>query len=261
VTLDFELNGLPALVTGAASGIGRETARALAAAGAPVVCADLDGDGAAATADSIGPPAVAMALDTSDRAAVAAAVDSVVERFGRLEIMANIAGIISQGPSVDVTPEELERVLAVNLKGVIWGCQAAGRAMAARRSGSIVNMASGAVDSPAPGLLAYGVAKAGVVQATKAFAAELGPAGVRVNAIAPGFIVTAMTSRHFTNADGTVDEVRRDATFEPMRRMSPLGLIGDPADVAAAVRYLVSPAARFVTGQVIRPNGGVAMPG
>jgi 3-oxoacyl-[acyl-carrier protein] reductase len=202
-----------------------------------------------------------MALDVSNRAAVRAAVDEIVARFGRLDVMANIAGIITQGPSVDVTEEELDRIFAVNLKGVIWGCQAAGRVMAAQGSGSIVNMASGAVDSPAPGLLCYAVAKAGVVQTTKVFAAELGPSGVRVNAVAPGFIVTAMTGRHFTNADGTVDDERKEATIAPMSRMSPLGAIGEPDDVAHAVVYLASDASRFTTGQVLRPNGGVAMPG
>jgi 3-oxoacyl-[acyl-carrier protein] reductase len=100
-----------------------------------------------------------------------------------------------------------------------------------------------------------------VVQATKVFAAELGPAGVRVNAVAPGFIVTGMTGRHFTDADGTVDEDRKEATLAPMRAMAPLGMVGEPDDIAHAVVYLASDATRFMTGQVLRPNGGVAMPG
>jgi 3-oxoacyl-[acyl-carrier protein] reductase len=261
MTVTGALDGRVALVTGAASGIARASARQLAAAGATVVCADVNRAGADATATGIGATAEAIALDVSDRAAVHAAVDDVVARFGRLDVMANIAGIIIQGPSVDVTEAELARVISVNLNGVIWGCQAAGRVMAARGAGSIVNMASGAVDSPAPGLLCYAVCKAGVVQATKVFAAELGPAGVRVNAVAPGFIVTGMTGRHFTDADGTVDEDRKEATLAPMRAMAPLGMVGEPDDVAHAVVYLASDAARFMTGQVLRPNGGVAMPG
>jgi len=255
------LDGRVAIVTGAASGIGRASAVRLAAAGATVVCADVDGAGAAATASLIGSPASAVALDVSDRAAVHDAVADTVARLGRLDVMANIAGIITQGPSVDVTEDELDRIIAVNLKGVLWGCQAAGRAMAAQGSGSVVNMASAAVDSPAPGLLGYSICKAGVVQATKVFAAELGPSGVRVNAVAPGFIVTGMTSRHFTNADGSVDEACKEATLAPMRRMSPLATTGEPDDIAHAVVYLASDESRFMTGQVLRPNGGVAMPG
>ncbi len=257
----YNLAGRVAFVTGAASGIGRASVHRLAAAGAQVVCADLDSDGAAATAAWIGDAATAIGLDVASRSAVHEAVDDAAARLGRLDVMANVAGIITQGPSVDVTEAELHRIVAVNLEGVIWGCQAAARVMTAQGSGSVVNMASAAVDSAAPGLLCYSVCKAGVVQATKVFAAELGPSGVRVNAVAPGFIVTGMTSRHFTDAAGNVDEERKEATLAPMRRMSPLGMIGEPDDIAHAVVYLASDAARFVTGQVLRPNGGVAMPG
>jgi 3-oxoacyl-[acyl-carrier protein] reductase len=256
-----DLSGRVAIVTGAASGIGRASARLLAEAGADVVCADISGDGAQATATQLGPHASAAALNVADRDAVDALVTSTAERFGRLDVMANIAGIISTGPSTDVDPAELERILGVNLKGVIWGIQAAARVMARQGAGSIINMASGAVDVAAPQLLSYAVSKAGVVQATKTFAIELGPMGVRVNAVAPGFVETGMTGRHFTNPDGSIDPVKREATFAPMRQASPLGMVGEPEDIGHAVLYLASDASRFMTGQVLRPNGGVGMPG
>src|SRR5687768_14064173 len=132
--------------------------------------------------------------------------------------------------------------------------------MGGQGAGSIINMASGAMDEPAPVIVCYAIAKAGVAQLTKTLAREVGPSGVRVNAIAPGFIVTAMTGRHFTNADGTVDEARKAATLGPMARMAPLGRVGEPDDIAYAVLYLASDAGSFLTGQIIRPNGGVSMP-
>jgi 3-oxoacyl-[acyl-carrier protein] reductase len=151
-------------------------------------------------------------------------------------------------------------MLAVNLKGVLFGCQAAGRAMAAAGRGAIVNMSSAVVDRPAAGFGAYATTKAGVAQLTKTLAVELGPRGVRVNAIAPGVIVTAMTERHYTRADGTIDTDARAARLAALRSVSPLDAVGEPEDIAYAVRYLLSDAARFVTGQVFRVNGGAMMP-
>ncbi|HLG91532.1 MAG TPA: SDR family oxidoreductase, partial [Acidimicrobiales bacterium] len=134
------------------------------------------------------------------------------------------------------------------------------RQMVAQGSGSIVNMSSGAIDTPAPGLVCYAMAKAAVAQLTKTLAVEVGRKGVRVNAIAPGFVVTGMTSRHFVRPDGTVDEKARQALLEMMASRAALGRVGEPNDVAYAVLYLASDASSFVTGQVLRPNGGVGMP-
>lgn len=258
----FDLSGRVAVVTGAGSGIGRASARILADAGAAVVCADINEEAANETASAIeatGGKADARRVDVAHRAAVNDLIASAVARFGRLDVMCNIAGIMHDSAVLDTDEADLDRVLAVNLKGVFFGCQAAGRVMAEQGSGSIINMASGAIDTPAPRIACYAIAKAGVNQLTKTLALELGPRGVRVNAIAPGFVITGMTGRHFRLPDGSIDPERFEAATAPMRRASPLGVVGEPEDIAYAVLYLASDAARFVTGQTLRPNGGVTM--
>lgn len=259
-----DLTGRTAIVTGAGSGIGRASAVRMAEAGATVVCADWNGDAAEQTVTLIKEAsghATAASVDVSDRDQVGALVADTVARAGGLDIMCNIAGIIGPPLQVtEVTEDELERVLAVNLKGVVWGCQAAARVMVEQARGSIINMSSGAIDVPASGLITYALAKAGVAQLTKTLAVEVASRGVRVNAVAPGFVVTGMTSRHWMRPDGSIDEPARDAVLAPMRERSPMGVLGEPDDIAYAVLYLASDASKFMTGQILRPNGGVAMP-
>ena len=259
----FDLSGRVAAVTGAASGIGRATAEALAGAGARLVLGDVDDAGLDETAHAIasaGGEARTVPTDVSRRTDVDGLVDAAVSGFGRLDVMANIAGVIGQGAVADLDEAELDRILSVNLKGTFFGCQAALRVMTGQGSGSIVNMSSGGIDAPSAGLAAYAMSKAAIAQLTKTVAAEGGTHGVRANAVAPGFVVTNMTSRHFRGDDGTIDEARKEAVLKPMRAMSPLGIVGDPDDVALCVLYLASDASRFMTGQILRPNGGVAMP-
>jgi 3-oxoacyl-[acyl-carrier protein] reductase len=256
----FQLDGRVAFVTGAASGIGQSSARLLAGEGATVVCADIDGDGAAATAASIGDAATAVALDVTRRDEVDAAVREVASQHGRLDVMCNIAGIIMSSLVVDTTEDELDQLFAVNLKGVFFGCQSAARIMTEQGSGTIINMASAAVDVPAPTLVMYGMAKAAVVQLTRTLALEVARRGVRVNAIAPGYVVTGMTARHFRKPDGTIDTEGMQQVIEPMRKRNPLGRVGEPDDIGWAVVYLASDASSYMTGQILRPNGGAAMP-
>jgi 3-oxoacyl-[acyl-carrier protein] reductase len=259
----LDLSGRVAVITGAASGIGRSSAQVLAELGAAVVCADINEGGAEATAKLIaeaGGTASAARVDTSSAASVDELVASAVAAHGRLDVMANVAGIMHTSTVIETTDEDLDRVLSVNFKGVFYGCRAAARVMVEQGSGSIVNMASSAIDTTNAGLVCYSTAKTAVVQLTKTLATEVGPNGVRVNAVAPGWTVTGMTGRHWTAEDGTEDEARKAAVAAPMLKMSPLKRVGEPEDIAYAVAYLASDAAKFMTGQILRPNGGVTMP-
>ncbi|MET7608548.1 SDR family NAD(P)-dependent oxidoreductase [Streptomyces avermitilis] len=248
----YELTGRTAFVTGAASGIGRASAVLLAQAGATVHCADRDEQGLHETETLIeagGGTARTHHLDVTDRSQLHQAVAGC----DRLDIMAAVAGIMHSSPVLETRDEDLDRVLNVNFKGVLYACQEAARRMIADGTrGSIVTMASGAVDTGGPGLLCYGAAKAAVVQLTKTLATEVGRHGIRVNAVAPGWVRTAMTDRH----DGAVQA----QTEAFMARLSPLGRVGEPDDIAHAVLHLASDASPFTTGQILRPNGGVAMP-
>ncbi|MFI9615283.1 SDR family NAD(P)-dependent oxidoreductase [Streptomyces sp. NPDC052023] len=248
----YDLTGRTAFITGAAGGIGRASAILLAQAGATVHCADRDAPGLHETATLIkgqGGAAHTHHLDVTDRAQVRQAV----EACGRLDVLAAIAGVMHSSPVLETLDEDLDRVLNVNFKGVLYACQEAARAMLeADVRGSIVTMASGAVDTGGPGLLCYGAAKAAVVQLTKTLATEMGRYGIRVNAVAPGWIRTPMTERHDSAAQAHTESV--------MARMSPLGRVGTAEEVAHAVLHLASDASAFTTGQILRPNGGVAMP-
>jgi NAD(P)-dependent dehydrogenase (short-subunit alcohol dehydrogenase family) len=262
----YDLTGRTAFVTGAASGIGRASAVLLAEAGATVHCADRDTQGLHETATLIktaGGIAHTYPVDVSDRAQVEQAVATATASSpgGRLDVMAAIAGIMHSSPVLETRDEDLDRVLGINFKGVLYACQAAARTMIAantegpgdvRPRGSIITMASGAVDTGGAGLLCYGAAKAAVVQLTKTLATEVGPHGIRVNAVAPGWIRTPMTDRHDTDTQAHTEAL--------MTRMSPLRRVGEPEDIAHAVLHLASDASAFTTGQILRPNGGVAMP-
>ncbi|MGX5212209.1 SDR family NAD(P)-dependent oxidoreductase [Streptomyces violaceus] len=248
----YDLTGRTVFVTGAASGIGRASALLLAEAGATVHCADRDTEGLDETATLIkdtGGTAHPHPLDVTDHSRMRQAITSCEH----LDALAAIAGIMHSSPVLETRDEDLDRVLDVNFKGVLYACQEAARLMIATGTrGSIVTMASGAVDTGGPGLLCYGAAKAAVVQLTKTLATEVGRHGIRVNAVAPGWIRTPMTDRHDTEAQRHTESV--------MARMSPLGRVGEPEDIAHAVLHLASDASAFTTGQILRPNGGVAMP-
>jgi 3-oxoacyl-[acyl-carrier protein] reductase len=263
VSQAFDLSGRVAVLTGAASGIGRATAQVLAGAGAKVVLGDIDEKGARAAADDIGSrggTALALRTDVTKRAEVDALLTGATTEYGRVDIMGNIAGIPHNQMVADVTDEEFERILAINLKSVFYGCQAALRVMTPQGSGSIVNISSGAIDTPAPTLACYAMTKAAVAMLTKTLAMEAGQHGIRVNALAPGVILTNFSRQHFVDPDGNVNEERLQQYKDRFGAMSPLGRIGTPDDIAWTILYLVSDAASFVTGQIVRPNGGVSMP-
>jgi 3-oxoacyl-[acyl-carrier protein] reductase len=259
----FDVSDRIAVLTGAASGIGRATALVLSGAGATVVLGDIDGPGVEATVKEIdrrGGKAVGVEMDVTRRADVDALVARATGDYGRIDVMGNIAGVRSDGPIVDITDEEFDRVLDINLRGVFYGCQAALRAMIPQGSGNIINISSGIVDDPGPTMATYGMTKAAVAALTKAIAAEGAEHGIRANAIAPGLILSNFSRAHFVDESGEIDPVRYDAYLEWAASMAPLARVGMPAEVAWMILYLVSDAASFVTGQILRPNGGTAMP-
>ena len=259
----FDLTGRIAVLTGAASGIGRATALVLSGAGATVVLGDIDGPGVEATVKEIdgrGGTAVGVEMDVTRRAEVDALVARATRDYGRIDIMGNIAGVRSDGPVVDITDEEFEKVFDINLRGVFYGCQAALRAMIPQGSGNIINISSGIVDDPGPTMATYGMTKAAVASLTKAIASEGAVHGIRANAIAPGIILSNFSRAHFVDESGEVDPARFDAYLEWAATLSPMARVGTPAEVAWMILYLVSDAASFVTGQILRPNGGSSMP-
>lgn len=260
----FRLDGRVAVVTGGGSGIGRAISETLAAAGAAVTIGDINdqwADDTCASIASAGGRASRVHADVGRAEDYQSLIDQAASRYGRLDILCNLGG--PPAPFVElaeVTDEQLDSVLSTHLKSVIYGCRAAVPLMVRAGGGAIVNMSSTAADKPAPANGMYALVKSGVMTLTRVMALELGRHRIRVNGIAPGATLTNFSRRYFTDEDGSVDEGRRQAWLERMAELSPLGITGTPEDQAWLVLYLVSPAARFVTGQIIRANGGWSMP-
>lgn len=262
IAQEFDLSGRTAVITGAASGIGRETARLLAEAGARTLVSDVNEGGLAETARLIGKagrPAIMHVADVSCREHVEGLADLALAKTGRLDIWINAAGIIVHRSLLEAQEDELDRLLAINLKGVYWGCVAAGRAMKGE-GGSIINLSSSGGETAVPGLSLYSMSKAALNMLTRTVAKELGPFGIRANAIAPGWVDTPMGLHSFRDASGSIDPGKRELGLQQRAQASPLGITGTTRDIALAALYLASDASRFMTGQILRPNGGVSMP-
>jgi len=247
----FRLDGKLAVITGAAAGIGRTAAELFVAAGARVVLADYDSRVAEA-ATKLGAAATAMQIDLSESDAPRRlAVEA--EQVGPVDIWINVAGVVGYTPIDEASRQEYDRIMRINLDAVFWCCAAIAPAMKERGRGSIINVSSNAADQAVGGLAAYAASKGAVNSLTRVLATELGPHGIRVNALAPGFIVTGMTVPDTM----TGDERQAFLAFHSAR--SPMGVTGTPADMANALLYLGSEASRFMTGQVMRVNGGATM--
>jgi 3-oxoacyl-[acyl-carrier protein] reductase len=258
----YDLSGRVAVITGAASGIGASTCEVLAGVGASVVAADLNADGAEATAAKVrdaGGKAISVPTNVTKRGDVEALVSRAVDEYGRLDIMCNIAGAMFPGLIEDLDDDVIERGIGLNLKGVLYGTQYAIRAMKNNGGGSIVNVSSGAIDQPYPGIGVYAFTKAAVAMLSMTAAVEAGPYGIRVNAIAPGSTVTPFTTWRLQNADGTLNTEAYETFLEQMREMSPLKIAGAAEDQAQLILYLVSDAARAATGNIFRVNAGQCM--
>jgi NAD(P)-dependent dehydrogenase (short-subunit alcohol dehydrogenase family) len=241
-----ELAGKVAIVTGGASGIGRATVQLFVREGARVVIADVDAERGEALAEELGEAAVFKRTDVARADQVQELVDHAVAHFGGLDVMCNNAGI-SGSTGVRFLDDDLadfERVMAVNLFGVMVGSQRAARHMAAHGGGSIINTTSIAALRPGGGVMTYRASKAGVILVSQSLALDLGPQGIRVNCIAPGLIQTAMT--HYDMAP-------------VMRRMQPLQRKGTPEDVANAALFLASERSAQVTGIVLSVDGGTSV--
>jgi 3-oxoacyl-[acyl-carrier protein] reductase len=260
----FDLSGRVAAVTGAGSGMGRAIAQTLAAAGAAVVVGDIADDTAGETVRLVtdaGGRAVAQHVDVASRASLEALMARAVDEFGGLHIACNHGGPpIPLVELVDVTDEAWDRALSTHLRGVLHGCQAAVPHIEASGGGAIVNMSSSTIDLPTAGNGLYSLVKTGVAHLTKILALELGPRGIRVNAIAPGVTITGFSRRWFSDEHGNIDEARREAWIAEGAARSPLGRVSYPEDQAWLVLYLVSEASRTVTGQVLRANAGWTLP-
>jgi 3-oxoacyl-[acyl-carrier protein] reductase len=236
------LEGKRALVTGGSRGIGKAIAQELARAGAEVNVGYRSGTKEAeAVAEEIGGRAIQADVSAADEAA------RLVEEAGELDILVNNAGVTRDGLIARMPDEDWQTVVETNLGGVFHTCRAAARGMMRRRSGSIVNLSSVVGLHGNPGQTNYAASKAGIIGLTKALARELGSRGVRANVVAPGYISTGLT------------EVLSDEIRGTLLANTPLGRLGEPVDVAGAVRFLCSDEAAFITGAVLLVDGGLGM--
>lgn len=245
----FNVNGQVVLVSGGSRGIGRAIAEGFAQRGARVIITGrnpttLEEGVAALTAGGL--KAESLVCDVAQPAAIDALVRRVVQDFGRIDTLINSAGVNRRKPAVMVTEEDYDYLLDINLKGAFLLSQAVGRIMIQQNKGSQINIASLSTDRPLKHVGPYAISKAGLAQMTRSLAMEWGPHNVRVNAIAPGFIVTDLTRKLW--ADDTMKAWAMTNT--PLRRL------GQPQDLMGVALFLASPAAAFLTGQILYVDGG-----
>ncbi|MCH2659733.1 SDR family oxidoreductase [bacterium] len=251
-----DLEGLTAIVTGSAQGLGLGIARELASRGAAVVVADLQLDKAEAECEKMraaGWAATAAELNITD----SAAVNAFFAGFDRLDILVNNAGTGQQVAPISELPDaEWHRVMDATLTGAFYCCRSAAEIMERQESGSIVNISSINGQNPAALVAAYNVAKAGVISLTRTLALELAAYGVRVNAVCPGPVYTDFNKRNMAQRCETLG-IGEEEMIERIRSAIPLGRWGEPEDIARGVAFLCSPQAEWVTGEIMRVSGGM----
>jgi NAD(P)-dependent dehydrogenase (short-subunit alcohol dehydrogenase family) len=253
--MGINLEGRVAIVTGGSRGIGRAVALAYAEAGAKVVLASRKQEGVDAVAAEIGAAggaALAVAAHVGQEEAVAALVERAVEAFGGIDIVVNNAATNPHfGPVLTATPSQWDKIFEVNLRSAFLLTQKALPHLEARGGGKIINMASVAGMSPMPGMGAYGISKAGLIMLTRTLARELGPLNIQVNALAPGIIKTRFSTALWESPELT----------EALVRSTPLGRLGEPADVVGAALFLASSLSDYVTGEILVVDGGISLGG
>lgn len=253
-----DLAGKRAFVTGAATGIGRAIATALAAQGITVAIADLDLAAATRTAEAIGAGAIAVRIDVRDRASVEAAFAEALARLGGCDVLIANAGVSTMRPALELTDEDWDFNFAVNSRGIFLTDQIVARHFVAQGHGVIVNTASLAAKVGAPLLAHYSASKFAVLGWTQALARELARHGIRVNAVCPGFVKTGMQSRE-VEWESHLRGMTPEAVLADYVAQTPLGRLETPEDVAGVVVFLCSDGARFMTGQGVNVTGGVYM--
>jgi 3-oxoacyl-[acyl-carrier protein] reductase len=259
----FDMTGKVAVITGGASGIGEAACEIIAVQGGKVVVADLNIEGATSVAKRIeeaGGTAAPFEVNITSKDQNEALADFALATFGGVHVWGNIAGIAAEGKVADITETDLDRAISINLKGTVFGCQAAMRAMRTTgEGGSIINTASASIDIGVPGYAMYAMTKAAVAQLTMSMVWEVGRDKIRVNTIAPGSTITPFTSRHAYEEDGTLNQDKYDEFVKRMKNISPLRRVGEAQDQANLILFLSSDAGAFCTGQVWRSNGGQAI--
>jgi 2-hydroxycyclohexanecarboxyl-CoA dehydrogenase len=245
----MEFEDRVALVTGGASGIGRAVALAFAREGARVAIADLDADGAEKVATKA--DGLVIAMDVTSLSSVQAGVDRVISVWDRVDVLVNVAGWDRIAPFVETTEEHWDRVIGINLRGVLATCHSVLPHMISQRSGVVVNTASEAGRAGSSGEAVYSGAKGGVIAFTKALAREVAPHGVRVNAVAPGLTDTPLLQ--------SMIEEGNEKLIDAIVRATPLRRLATPEEVAEAVMFLASERSSFITGQTLGVGGGLVM--
>lgn len=245
----LDLTGKVAVITGSGRGLGKAVADGLAAAGAVAVIADIDEKSAAETAcllSEAGHESLAVQVDVADASSVDRMVDTVISQCGRIDILVNNAGINRRNPCIDMSEQDWDTVIDINLKGTFLCCRAVGRVMVEQRQGKVINVTSllGSVAQPNRG--PYAASKGGVVQLTKVLALEWAPCNINVNGLAPGYVLTELN----------LQLMEDKKAFDELTGRIPMGRWAQPEEIVGSALFLASPAADYITGQILYVDGG-----